>query len=34
MIWIFFLGLIAMMFFKPKTAWVLVPLSVLILLAI
>jgi hypothetical protein len=34
MIWMFFLGLIAIMLFKPKTAYFLLPLSIVILLAI
>lgn len=34
MAWVFFLGLIAIMVAKPKTCWVLVPLSLLILLAL
>jgi len=34
MIWIFFLGLIVLMVCKPKTAWFIIPLSVVILLAI
>jgi len=34
MIWLFFLGLISIMVIKPKTAWFLVPLSLLVLIAI